>query len=441
VSLAPELTVGERYRLVERIAIGGMGEVWRARDTLLDRDVAVKVLKEEYAVDATFLRRFRDEAKHTAALSHPGIAGVYDYGEVGDTPYLVMELVPGEPLATLIARTAPLPPEQAMDIVGQAALALQAAHDAGVVHRDVKPGNLLIRPDGVVKVTDFGISRAVNSAPVTQTGTLVGTASYLSPEQASGRAATPASDIYSLGVVAYECLAGTRPFVADSAIGIAMAHATTEPPALPSDTPPLVADFVMRALSKDPAQRQPSAGDFGRTALALSAQLSSRPEPTAVLATGEMPAAAAAAAASVSTALAGHDQEQRRIRNIFIGVGAAVILLGFLLLHSCTDSGVNRASVPNVMGKTYSAAAHALRGDGFVVARKTRTSSATAGTVIGVEPTGSVAEGATVTLTVAVPPVAPPVITPTKPAPHPGKQPKPHEPHGHGPHKDKQDGD
>ena len=146
MSLAPELTVGERYRLVERIAVGGMGEVWRARDELLARDVAVKVLKEEYAADPTFLQRFRNEAKHTAALSHPGIAGIYDYGEVGATAFLVMELVPGEPLSAIIARDSPLSPEQTLDIVGQAGLALQAAHDAGVVHRDVKPGNLLIRP-------------------------------------------------------------------------------------------------------------------------------------------------------------------------------------------------------------------------------------------------------------------------------------------------------
>ena len=137
MSLAPELTVGERYRLVERIAVGGMGEVWRARDELLDRDVAVKVLKEEYAADPTFLQRFRNEAKHTAALSHPGIAGVFDYGEVGATAYLVMELVPGEPLSAVIARDAPLPPARVLDIVGQAGLALQAAHDLDLVHRDV----------------------------------------------------------------------------------------------------------------------------------------------------------------------------------------------------------------------------------------------------------------------------------------------------------------
>src|SRR4051812_41564416 len=273
MTLAPDVTLGDRYRLEQRIAIGGMGEVWRATDALLGRRVAVKVLKPEYAADPHFVERFRNEARHTAALSHPGIANVFDYGEVGDMAYLVMEFVEGEPLSTVLGRDGRLTPASTLDIVGQAGLALQAAHDTGVIHRDVKPGNILIRPDGVVKVTDFGIARVVDAAPVTQTGVVVGTAAYLSPEQASGRATTPASDVYSLGVVAYECLSGERPFRAESAVGVAMAHATASPPPLPKDIPPLVADFVMRALEKDPARRHPSAGDFGRTALALAASL------------------------------------------------------------------------------------------------------------------------------------------------------------------------
>src|SRR4051794_8213255 len=273
MTLAPDFTLGDRYRLEQRIAIGGMGEVWQATDALLGRRVAVKVLKPEYAADPHFVERFRNEARHTAALSHPGIANVFDYGEVGDMAYLVMELVDGEPLSTLLAREGALDPPRALDVVGQAGLALQAAHDIGVIHRDVKPGNLLLRPDGVVKVTAFGIARAVDAAPVTQTGLLVGTAAYLSPEQAAGRSVTAASDVYALGVVAYECLAGSRPFQADSAMGVAMAHVQTTPPTLPDSVPPLVGDFVMRALEKEPAKRQPNAGDFGRTALALAAQL------------------------------------------------------------------------------------------------------------------------------------------------------------------------
>src|SRR3954453_18473141 len=338
MSLAPELTIADRYTLVQRIAVGGMGEVWRAHDSVLERDVAVKVLKEEFAADPTFLQRFRNEARHTAALSHPGLANVYDYGEGGDMAYLVMELVVGEPLSAMLARSTSLPAETAMDITGQAALALQAAHDAGVVHRDVKPGNLLIRPDGVVKVPDFGIARAVDAAPITQTGLVVGTAAYLSPEQAEGKPITPASDVYALGVVTHECLSGRRPFDDGSPVAVAMAHINTKPPPLPKDTPPLVADFVARARDKDPARRQPSAGDFGRTALALAATLRGtdaagvqEQHPATKMLTSLNVAVAAPAAA----ATAEEERERRRIRNIFIAVGAVVVLLGFLLLHSC----------------------------------------------------------------------------------------------------------
>ena len=371
MSLAPELTLNDRYTLVERIAVGGMGEVWRARDQLLDRDVAVKVLKEEYAADPTFLQRFRGEAKHTASLSHPGIANVFDYGEIGDVAYLVMELVPSEPLSTVIARDAPMDPIVVLDILGQTALALQAAHDAGVVHRDIKPGNLLVRPDGVVKVTDFGIARAVDAAPVTQTGLLVGTAAYLSPEQAAGRSATPASDIYSLGVVGYECLTGHRPFTGESAIGVAMAHLNTSPPPIPDSVPPLVTDFVMRALDKEPARRQPSAGDFGRTALALAAQLRTEPTGTDPTTVGPTPTAVMPTPpTSVATAAADIDDGQRkRVRNWFIVTGVGVVLLGFLLLHSCTNGGVDTAKVPRLVGDTYSDAAHTLRARGFDVHR------------------------------------------------------------------------
>lgn len=393
MSLAPELTIGDRYQLVERIAVGGMGEVWRARDQLLDRNVAVKVLKEEYAADPTFLQRFRGEARHTAALSHPGIANVFDYGEIGDVAFLVMELVASEPLSAVIARDAPMDPGVVLDILGQTALALQAAHDAGVVHRDVKPGNLLVRPDGVVKVTDFGIARAVDAAPVTQTGLLVGTAAYLSPEQAAGRVATPASDIYALGVVGYECLAGRRPFTGDSAIGVAMAHVNATPPPLPDTVPPIVADFVMQALDKDPKRRQPSAGDFGRTALAIAAQLrepdavpptvaaAARPTPTAIMTAPPVEPVAAPVAA---TTAADDDRRRKKVRNGFVATGAAVVLLGFLLLHSCTNGGVDTARVPQVVGDSYSKAAAAMHDRGFDVRRVgVHRLHAPSGTVVG----------------------------------------------------------
>lgn len=183
--------LADRYRLGPRIATGGMGEVWRAKDVVLDRDVAVKTLRAEFTDDQDLRSRFRAEARHAARLSHPGIASVYDFGESADRAWLVMELVEGEPLSAVLHREGALGPERTLDLIAQTAAALQVAHDGGVVHRDVKPGNLLLRPDGVVKVTDFGIASAVDAAPVTRTGEVVGTAYYLSPEQARGQGPPP----------------------------------------------------------------------------------------------------------------------------------------------------------------------------------------------------------------------------------------------------------
>jgi hypothetical protein len=249
-----------------------MGQVWRANDEILGRPVAVKLLRSEYAEDPEFVDRFRAEARRTAALSHPGIASVFDYGETcdpdeGTTAYLVMELVVGEPLSALLAREGRLSPAHTLDVVAQAALALDSAHLAGVVHRDVKPSNLLLRCDGVVKVTDFGIAHAADEAPRTEAGLVVGTAAYLSPEQVACRPATPASDVYALGVVAYECLAGRRPFTGDHPIALALAHRRDEPPPLPEDVPESVCELVAWTMSKVPSARPHSAGALGRQAL------------------------------------------------------------------------------------------------------------------------------------------------------------------------------
>ena len=195
-SLTQDTLLGDRYRLSRRIAVGGMGEVWRADDTVLGRAVAVKVLKSEFTSDPTFLERFRTEARTTASLQHNGIANVFDYGEADldgtgspETAYLVMEFVDGEPLSAQLAREGRLSPARVLDVVRQAAVALAEAHRLGMVHRDVKPGNLLIRrADGAVKITDFGIARAADAVPLTQNGMVVGTAQYFSPEQAEGRA-------------------------------------------------------------------------------------------------------------------------------------------------------------------------------------------------------------------------------------------------------------
>jgi hypothetical protein len=403
MTLSPDLSIGDRYLLEDRIAIGGMGEVWRAHDRVLSRRVAVKVLKASYASDPQFIDRFRNEAKHTAALSHPGIAGVFDYGEVGDMAYLVMELVLGEPLSDVLAREGRLSADRTLDIVGQAGLALQAAHDAGIVHRDVKPGNLILRPDGVVKVTDFGIARAVSAAPITQTGLVVGTAAYLSPEQAAGRPATPASDVYSLGLVTYECLAGARPFTGDTPVGVAMAHINTPPPPLPKDVPPLVADFVQRALAKDPDRRQPSAGDFGRTALALAAATRDPHRDTRVL-TGVVPSAVTGPPVPEGGAEAGFDdRERRRIRNLFVAIGVAVVVLGFVLLRSCTG-GAQQTTVPKVTGQSYDVVAGALHTQGLnVTQRRVHDALHSAGLVLGqsLAPGRRVSTGSTIVLTVS----------------------------------------
>ena len=425
-----------RYELEERVAVGGMGEVWRARDSTLGRTVAVKTLKTELVQDPTFLTRFRNEARHTAGLSHPGLANVFDYGEQDGTPYLVMEFVEGEPLSTLLAREQRLPPDRTLDYVGQAALALNAAHDAGVIHRDVKPANLIVRSDGVVKVTDFGVARAADVTGVTQTGLVVGTAAYLSPEQASGRPVTPASDIYALGLVAYECLAGHRAFEGDSAVAVATAQVNQQPPPLPKDVPPLVSSFVLRALEKDPQRRQPDAGDFGRTALALTTALRAGTEPPPVT-------AAAPPAATKQLTVVDDDAQRRRTRNVFIGVGAAVVALGFLLLRACdpTSTTPHRAahassptSTPSPLVTVRAAdylhepvatARAALTSAGLVVRVTPAPTALPAGTVIAVAPTGALPPSSTVTLTVATPPPPPPARGGGK-----GK----HEHGGHGDH-------
>ncbi|MCW2510872.1 MAG: hypothetical protein JWP68_4020 [Modestobacter sp.] len=262
-------TLGDRYDLQALLAVGGMGQVWRAHDKLLGRSVAVKVLRSEYTGDALFLARFRAEAQHAAALSHPNIAAVYDYGEEpaidgsGEhLAYLVMELVEGESLSVTLARVGSLTPDRTVDVLRQTASALAAAHEAGVVHRDVKPGNVLLRGDGTVKITDFGIAWSAGSVPLTQTGQVVGTASYLSPEQAAGAHATAASDVYALGMVGYECLAGHRAFDGDNSVTIALRHLRDQPEPLPEELPAGVRTLIERATVKDPAQRYPDGAAF-----------------------------------------------------------------------------------------------------------------------------------------------------------------------------------
>lgn len=258
---------GDRYRLQLRIAIGGMGEVWQAEDELILRQVAIKILKQEYLSDPAFLERFRTEARSAALVEHVGIANIYDYGEDTGSAYLVMELVPGESMSRLLEREKRLPEAQVLDIVAQTSRALAAAHARGLVHRDIKPGNLLITPDGKVKITDFGIARVGDQVPLTKTGQVMGTVQYLAPEQATGKTSTGATDLYSLGVVAYEALAGKRPFRGENQMAIAMAHINEMPPALSDSIDPRVQNLVLSCLAKKPNQR-PESG----TSLAIRAE-------------------------------------------------------------------------------------------------------------------------------------------------------------------------
>ncbi|GAT74697.1 serine/threonine protein kinase [Microbacterium sp. HM58-2] len=263
------MSFGGRYELQSRIAIGGMGEVWEATDHVIGRTVAIKILKDEYMGDPGFLERFRAEARHAALVNHEGIASVFDYGEENGSAYLVMELVPGEALSTVLERDGALSADKTLDIVAQTASALQAAHAAGLVHRDIKPGNLLITPDGRVKITDFGIARIADQVPLTATGQVMGTVQYLSPEQASGHPASPATDTYSLGIVAYECLAGKRPFTGESQVAIAMAQINEQPPPLPATVPIPVQNLVMSMIAKKPGDRPSSSATVARAAQAL----------------------------------------------------------------------------------------------------------------------------------------------------------------------------
>lgn len=280
IVLAAGQSIADRYKLDRRIAVGGMGEVWEASDSRLGRSVAVKVLRPELSDDHEFLHRFRIEARTVASLDHPGIAGVHDYGEDEGpdgrpTAYLVMELVRGEPLSTIIAR-GPIETDETLRLLEEAGWALQAAHERGFVHRDVKPGNILVRTDGVVKLTDFGIAKAADAVPVTRSGMVMGTAHYIAPEQASGSEAGPSGDVYSLGIVGYECLAGQRPFRAESAVAVAMMQVRDEPPPLPGSVPVPARRLIEAVLVKDPTQRYANGGEF---ALAVAAVRRGEPLP------------------------------------------------------------------------------------------------------------------------------------------------------------------
>ncbi|MDG4834635.1 serine/threonine-protein kinase [Solwaraspora sp. WMMD1047] len=279
--LSRGVLLGNRYRLDDRIAGGGMGDVWKGTDEVLGRTVAVKVLLPALLDEPGFAERFRGEARTMATINHPGVVDVYDYGSDNQVAFLVMEYVEGDALSRTLGRVGRLTPARTMALVAQAADALQAAHDKGIVHRDVKPGNLLVRPNGTLVLTDFGIARSALVGQLTAAGSVLGTASYISPEQATGSVATPASDVYALGVVAYQCLSGRRPFDGNNPLEIAMKHVRETPRPLPPDIPPQIRSIVERAMAKDPAARWPSATVLGAVARQAATAPAAPPRPPA----------------------------------------------------------------------------------------------------------------------------------------------------------------
>ena len=423
--------LGDRYELLVVLASGGMGRVWRARDTLLERPVAVKVLRSEYSGDATFRARFRAEAQHTAALLHPNIASVFDYGELEQDgerlAYLVMELVEGESLADLLERVGRLDPGRTLDVVRQTAAALATAHAAGVVHRDVKPGNVLVGTDGVVKITDFGIAWTASSVALTGTGQVVGTAHYLSPEQAGGGKATPASDVYALGAVAYECLTGRRAFDGENSVQIAVKQMREEPVPLPADVPAGVRALVERAMAKDPAARFPDGAAFRDAADAVDLTAGTSPiRVTGRTGTAVMPLPPVPGAVGERPAPVAAGRPARRWRGLvplavgmliaLVGVG---VVLGLLRNGSGTPAGESPAtstatSTPaptvdvvaaDLLGRPVEQVQAELLGRGLQVQLAPETTADTpAGQVIAVSPEGALAPGTVVTLSYAAAP-------------------------------------
>jgi tRNA A-37 threonylcarbamoyl transferase component Bud32 len=432
VGIEPLELLGDRYRLRDRLAVGGMGEVWRADDLLLGRVVAVKLLKPELLDDEEVRSRFRAEARHAGRLAHPGIAAVFDFGEEPDCAWLVMELVEGEPLSRVLRREGALPVARVLDLLGQTAAALQAAHDAGVVHRDVKPGNLLVTPQGSVKVTDFGIASAGDAAAITETDCIVGTAHYLSPEQAAGRVGSAASDLYALGVVAYECLTGARPFAATNPVAVALAHLQEQPRPLPAQVPAPVRQLVRDLLAKDPEDRPASAGEVARRAAELR-DGADEVAPTARLMLPDVPAAPTAPLASLPGTRA--RSSRRVVRLVAACLGG--LALGGVLLVAPDQTAAPAVAAPAVRDEVRAPTAVFLDPDRFrgkraaqvratlarlgLVPRLAYDGSGTpVGTVSAVQPSGRVTPGGEVLVHVV--PVPPPAVAPPppQPAPDPG---------------------
>jgi hypothetical protein len=347
----PGSALGGRYRLDERIGAGGMGEVWRATDEVLGRTVAVKVVLPSLLGEPDFVRRFLAEARAMASVNHPGVVAIHDYRSDPTGAFLVMEYVEGEALSSTLGRLGRLTPVATMDLIAQAADALQAAHDRGIVHRDVKPANLLVRTDGTLVLTDFGIARARADAPLTTAGAILGTPSYLAPEQVLGHPATARSDVYSLGVVAYECLAGHRPFGGESPYAIAVQRVHEPPRTMAGDVPRPVLAIVERALAVDPSQRWPSAADLGTAARRALAGLPPDPGTPATPNTQATPATRAARQAGRQTPRPASRRARRRLVAVAAAVlGVALVAVGITIAANGPGNAGAQRDTPSAQG-------------------------------------------------------------------------------------------
>jgi eukaryotic-like serine/threonine-protein kinase len=404
--LAENTIVDGRYRLLHRIGSGGMADVWCAEDTQLARPVALKVLNERFAQDEEFIERFRREAQSAAGLRHPNVVNIFDRGQFDGTYYIAMEYVEGSSLKELIDRG--LSVDEAIEIIRQVLGAAKHAHEHGIIHRDLKPANVLIDKDGRAAVADFGIARA-GVSEITQAGSVMGTAQYLSPEQAQGLSVTEASDLYSIGVMLYEALTGRVPFSGDSAVAVAMKQ-VSEAPVPPSQFNPAVPRaldaVVLRALAKDPANRYVSADQFLAALDAAEADPDSVPlGDTAVFGPAVVPLPTSTPAAADEGTYSGPPDERptRKKGRRWPWIVTAILLAALLAfgIHKLTQP--DQLTVPDVTGSTETAAMEVLRAKGFDVATKAFPSDSPKGLVIEQDPTAASTadEGSTVTLTVS----------------------------------------
>jgi serine/threonine-protein kinase len=414
VTIGPGTELGERYELGHQIGTGGMASVYLAYDTVLDREVAVKVLAERFAADQAFVERFRREASAAAGLNHPNIVAVYDRGEAEGTYYIVMEYLKGPDLKKVIRDQGPLDPAVAVDNALQILSALTAAHAAGIIHRDIKPQNVMVSGDGRLRVADFGIARADADQQMTEAGSVIGTAQYLSPEQAQGEETTAASDTYAVGIVLYEMLTGRVPFDGDRPVTVAMKQ-INEPPVPPrvfaQEIPPELDAVVMKALSKRPEDRYQSAEDFTAALLEVRSAMSGGQQSTLIL-TAPAATAAGGAAATMETQVVGNGsggggkkkKKKGSGRPAIWGIVAVLIAaLAVSLALALTRGGSDMVMVPDVAGFEAAAATRAISDAGLTPTERTQASDdVQPGVVIGTEPEAGTEVAAQSTVTILV---------------------------------------